>query len=164
MAENLTAQLPESLRTIRTRHLLTMRLDVRPIVVIGAAPGGFRRVGIVPGGVFDGERLSGVVLDGGNDWQLLRSDGSVLLDVRLNLKTDDGALISMSYKGLRAGPSEVLKRVDAGEAVDPSTYYFRTNPLFETASAKYGWLNDLLAIGAGFRNAQGVIYSIFEIL
>jgi hypothetical protein len=46
-----------------------MRADVKPIVVIGAAPGGYRRVGIVTGGVFDGDRLSGVVLDGGNDWQ-----------------------------------------------------------------------------------------------
>jgi hypothetical protein len=164
VSENLTASLPVALRTIRTRHLFTMRLDVRPLVVIGAAPGGFRRAGIVPGGSFDGDRLSGIVLDGGNDWQTLRSDGSVLLDVRLNLKTDDGDLVSMSYKGLRTGSPDILKRIDAGEAVDPSTYYFRINPIFETASTNYGWLNHILAIGAGFRAADGVIYSIFEVL
>lgn len=164
MSENLTANLPETLRSLQTQHLFTMRADVKPIVVIGAAPGGYRRAGIVTGGVFDGDRLSGVVLDGGNDWQTLRSDGSVLLDVRLILKTDDGDLISMTYKGLRAGSPDILKRIDAGESVDPSKFYFRTNPLFETSSTKYGWMNNILAIGSGFREAKGVIYSVFEVL
>jgi hypothetical protein len=121
-------------------------------------------VGIVPGGVFEGERLTGIVLDGGSDWQTVRSDHSVLLDVRLNLKTDDGHLIAMTYKGLRAGEKEILQRIDAGEAVDPATYYFRTNPMFETASPKYGWLNNILAVGVGFRNEKGVIYNLFEVL
>jgi hypothetical protein len=164
MSEKLTENLPEVLKAIHTKHLFTMRAEVRPIVVIGAAPGGFRRAGIVPGGVFEGERLSGTVIEGGNDWQILRSDNSVLLDVRLNLKTDDGDLICMTYKGLRTGDAEILKRIDLGESVDPSTYYFRINPIFETASEKYGWLNNFLAIGTGYRSADAVIYNIFEIL
>jgi hypothetical protein len=49
-----------------------MRLDVRPLQIIGATPGGYRRVGVVPSGVFDGERLSGRVLEGGADWQNVR--------------------------------------------------------------------------------------------
>jgi hypothetical protein len=164
MAENLTANVPDILRSIHTKHLFTIRLDVRPIIVIGATPAGFKRVGVVPGGVFEGERLTGIVLDGGSDWQTVRSDHSVLLDVRLNLKTDDGHLIAMTYKGLRAGEKEILQRIDAGEAVDPATYYFRTNPMFETASPKYGWLNNILALGVGFRNEKGVIYNLFEVL
>jgi hypothetical protein len=47
MSENLTANLPETLRSLQTKHLFTMRADVKPIVVIGAAPGGYRRAGIV---------------------------------------------------------------------------------------------------------------------
>jgi hypothetical protein len=57
------------------------------LLIVGAAPGVFRRVGVVPSGVFDGERRSGEALDGGSDWQAVRDDGSTTLDVRLVLKT-----------------------------------------------------------------------------
>jgi hypothetical protein len=164
MPANLTANLPESLKTVNTKHLFTMRLDVKPSVVIGQTPNGFKRAGIVTGGEFDGDRLSGIVLDGGTDWQLVRPDNSVMLDVRLNLKTTDDELISMAYKGIRTGAPEILKRVDAGEAVDPSTYYFRIMVSFETASANYSWVNSIIAIGVGSRGPAGPTYSLFELL
>ena len=123
-----------------------------------------RRIGIVFGGGFEGERLSGEVLDGGSDWQSVRHDGSTLLDVRLNLKTDDGALIGVTYKGIRQGPPDVIARLERGEPVDPDSYYFRINPMFETASEKYAWLNNILAIGTGHRFAEGPVYNLFEVL
>jgi len=141
-----------------------VRLDVKPILAVGETPGGIRRVGVVTGGAFGGERLSGTVLDGGSDWQTVRSDASVLLDVRLVLRTGEGELIGMSYRGLRAGPPEVLRRIDAGEAVDPSAYYFRICPVFETASADFGWLNRIVSVGTGLRTSAGPIYSVFEVL
>jgi len=57
----------------------------------------------------------------------------------------------------------VIDRVNKGEDVDPATYYFRTNPVFETAS-RYSWINGILAIGAGYRTPAGVIYNMFEVL
>jgi hypothetical protein len=164
MSEQLGEGLPEVLRGIRTKPLFVFRLDVRPLQIIGGSEGAFRRIGVVPGGVFEGERLSGTVLEGGSDWQLLRADQSVSLNVRLILKTDDGALIGMTYQGIRAGAPEILKRIDAGEEVDPASYYFRINPLFETGSEKYGWLNNIIAVGAGRRTAAGPVYSVFEVL
>jgi hypothetical protein len=161
---SLLENLPEALKNLRSRPLFVMRLDVKPLQVIGAAPGAFRRIGVVPGGRFEGERLSGVVLDGASDWQTVRSDGATTLDVRLVLKTNDDALIGMTYRGIRHGPADVLARLEKGEEVDPSSYYFRTNPLFETAAAKYAWLNRIVAIGTGHRRADGPIYSIFEVL
>jgi hypothetical protein len=118
----------------------------------------------VPGGEFEGERLSGKVLGGGADWQGVRSDGATTLDVRIVLKTTDGALITMRYRGLRHGPPEVIARIANGETVDPSTYYFRITPVFETASDRYDWINRILAVGIGTRRADGPIYSIFELL
>ena len=156
--------LPEVLRSIRTRPLFVMRLDVRPIAVVGATPGANRRVGIVYGGSFEGARLSGEVTDGGSDWQAVRTDGSTTLDVRLVLKTNDGALIGMTYLGVRHGPADVIKRMEQGEAVDPAEYYFRITPSFETAAPQYDWLNRIVAIGAGDRRADGPVYSIFEVL
>jgi Protein of unknown function (DUF3237) len=163
MSANLIASVPTLLQSISTRHLFTMRLDVKPMVIIGATPAGFKRVGVIPGGIFEGERLNGVVLDGGCDWQTVRSDGTIHLDVKLMLKTDDGELINMMYQGLRAGEREILQRVDRGEAVDPATYYFRTTVMFDTAAVKYGWLNHILAIGTGFRTAKGPVYNLFEL-
>jgi hypothetical protein len=155
---------PEVLRNVVGRPLFIMRLEVKPYQVPGPTPGGFRRVGVVPGGSFEGDRLSGEVLEGGNDWQFVRGDNTVTLDVRLMLKTGEGELIGMTYKGLRHGPPAVIARLAKGEEVDPSSYYFRINPIFETASPKYDWLNRAMAIGVGYRRAKDVVYSVFEIL
>ena len=164
MTVNLRDSLPDILREVRTKSLFVMRLDVHPLQIIGQAPGTNRRVGVVPRGTFDGERLSGEVLDGGSDWQSVRSDSSTVLDVRLVLKTSDDALIGMTYRGIRQGAPDVIARLEKGEAVDPAEYYFRIAPLFETAAPHYAWLNNVVAIGIGHRCADGPIYSLFEVL
>ena len=164
MSTPLTDNLPDALRAVRTRSLFVMRLEVRKLQIVGATPGAFRRIGVVPGGSFEGERLSGVVLDGGSDWQTVRADGATTLNVRLVLKTTDDALISMTYQGVRHGPPDVVERIEKGEAVDPASYYFRINPLFETAAAKYDWINRVVSVGTGHRRADGPIYSVFEVL
>jgi hypothetical protein len=164
MARDAIDALPEALQSIRTRPLFVMHLAVRPIAVVGATPGANRRVGIVYGGSFEGARLSGEVTDGGSDWLAVRSDGSTTLDVRLVLKTNDGALIGMTYRGVRHGPADVMKRIEQGEAVDPGDYYFRITPAFETAAPQYDWLNRIVAVGAGYRRTDGPIYSVFEVV
>jgi len=164
MTSDLKQDLPDALKAVRSRALFVMHLNVRPLQVIGATPGAFRRIGVVPGGVFEGERVRGEVLEGGSDWQAVRSDGATTLDVRLVLRTADDELIGMQYRGLRHGTPDIVARIDKGEAVDPASYYFRINALFETASSTYDWLNRILAIGVGHRRAEGVVYSLFEIL
>ena len=164
MSRGLIENLPVALKTLRTQALFVMRLDVRKLLIVGATPGGYRRIGVVPGGSFEGERLSGEVLDGGSDWQTVRADGATTLNVRLVLKTEDEALIGMTYQGIRYGPPDVMARMENGEVVDPMSYYFRINPLFETSDANYEWLNRVVAVGIGHRQADGPIYSIFEVL
>ena len=164
MTADFQDSVPTALREMRTRPLFVMRLSVRPLQILGKTPGVFRRIGVVPGGSFVGARLSGEVLEGGSDWQSVRGDGSTTLDVRLVLKTTDGALIGMTYRGVRHGPAETIARLEKGEIVDPESYYFRIAPLFETASEPYAWLNKITAIGTGHRFADGPVYSIFEVL
>ena len=156
--------LPDTLRAIRTRALFVLRLAVRPVVSVGATPGVHRRIGVIHAGTFEGDRLAGEVMDGGSDWQSVRSDGSVGLDVRLVLRTNDDALIAMTYRGIRHGAPDVLRRIDQGEAVAPEAYYFRMAPMFETASSSFGWMNRILAIGVGHRLPDGPVYSVFEVL
>lgn len=159
----MSIELPPALQHIELRPLFVVRLDVKPPLVVGSTPGAFRRVGIVPGGSFEG-RVSGVVLDGSSDWQTVRADGAVTLDVRLLLRTHDGVAIAMAYRGLRCGPADVIARLDRGEAVDPAEYYFRISALFEVASSSsYDWLNRIVAVGTGHRYSDGPVYSVFEV-
>ena len=164
MPASITDSLPDALRELRTRPLLAVKLDVRGPMPLIAIPGAQRRIGVVTGGSFDGERLSGVVMDGGSDWQTLKADGTVHLDVRLVLKTDDGAFVAMTYRGVRHGAPDVIARIDRGEVVDPSEVYFRSIVQFETAAPQHDWLNHLVAVGVGHRRADGPVYSVFEVL
>ena len=161
----LSATLPDALKKINLRPLLTMRLTVGPSALFGRGPAHDRRVRLVTGGRFESphDGLHGRVQPG-SDWQTLRSDNATTLDVRLVLETDDGDLIGMTYNGLRHGPAETLARLDRGESVDPSEYYFRSAPFFETASERFGWLNRILAIATGHRLPDGPIYNVFEVL
>jgi hypothetical protein len=143
---------------------MTMEVAVSAIQKIGAVPVGTRSVAAIAGGHFAGPRLRGTVLADGGDWTLLRSDAVLELDLRLTLKTDDGALIYLTSFGLRHGPPQVIAALARGEIVDPSTYYFRTTPRFETADPRYMFLNRLLAVSSGDRRPEGPIYTINEIL
>jgi hypothetical protein len=163
MSNSLSQELPEALKSLRTRPLFVLREQVPPLLVIGQTPDAYRRIGLVQGGTFEGERLSGEVVSG-NDWQSVRNDSCIKLDVRLVLRTTDGALIVMTYQCLRAGTPEVMQKLDRGEAVDPTSYYFRMNPMFETSAPKYDWMNRIISVGTGHRLADGPLYSIFEIL
>ena len=117
---------------------------------LGDTPMGHRMMAVVGqgSGTISGDRVRGQILGGsGGDWLLLRPDGTGQLDVRITIKTDDDALIYMRYEGIVAG--DAVPRVLRGEAVSPADYYFRTTPYFETSSAKYAWLNKIVAVGVG---------------
>jgi hypothetical protein len=96
MSNDFPDDLPAALRSVHTKPLFVMRLNVSPLQILGQTPTAYRRVGVVPGGTFSGARLNGEVLDGGSDWQAVRSDGSTTLNVRLVLKTHDQELIGMT--------------------------------------------------------------------
>jgi len=144
---------------------MTLRVVVAKPQDIGAVPHGSRRTAPLSGGAFEGPRLRGTVLPGGSaDWQLLRADGVLEMDLRLTLQTDDGALIEMRSFGLRHGPPEVMAAIARGETVDPAAYYFRTTPRFETAHPAYAFLNRILTVASGDRRPEGPIYTVDEVL
>ena len=153
-----------SFYSMTSRLLMMLQVFVSPPQKLGAVPHGTRIIAPITSGTFEGPRLRGKVLPGGGDWTLSRSDSVLELDLRITLETDDGALISMTSFGLRHGPPEVLAALARGESVDPSKYYFRTAPRFETSAPSYAFLNRLIAIASGDRRATGPIYTINEIL
>ena len=143
--------------------LLRAEITLAPAQELGETPLGRRRVIPITGGSFRGEKLSGRVLDGGADWQLIRSYCVAELDARYTLETSDGALIYVNNFGYRHGPAEILQRLAAGNPVDPSLYYMRTTPRFETSAERYQWLNRTICVATGARRAAAVELDVFEV-
>jgi hypothetical protein len=134
---------------LQSELLMDLILDTQPPNNIGSI--GVNRV-IVPvsGGTFDGARLKGTVLPGG-DWIVRRPDGSSVLDVRIILQTDDGQKIYMQYRGISYTPKD-------------GAQYWRIVPVFETGAEKYLWLNNIVAVGVHRTLPGKVAYRIFQIL
>jgi hypothetical protein len=150
---------------IEFRHLFDISMSLHPPISLGSTPAGDRRIFPISGGSFQGERLKGEVFPQiGHDLLLGRTDGGFQQDVRLLLMTHDGANILMTYRGIRRASAEVSARLAAGEAVDASEYYLRTTPLFETGDDRYAWLNGIVAVATGARQANGVMYEVYEVL
>jgi len=150
---------------LASRPLFTLRMTLHPPYDLGATPLGHRRVIAVSGGEFEGDRLRGSVLPhAGSDWLLERGDGAFQQDARIALATDDGALIAMSYRGVRHSTPEIAAQLARGEPVEPTGYYLRTAPFYETTAPRYAWINGIVSIGVGRRIPTGVSYDVFEIL
>ena len=136
---------------MRSRPLMTLRLDTAPTQDVGAGPRGARVTFPIRGGAFEGPKLRGKVLPGGGDWVVRRADGVLELDLRITLETDDGALIHMTFEGIRNDGA-------------PGGPYFRTISRFEAGDGTYAFLNRLLGVGSAQIGPDGPLHVIEEIL
>ncbi len=148
---------------LETEHLFDVHVDLEPPQDLGSTPLGARRIFIVKHGTFEGPKLSGTVLPGGGDWWLGLRNQAGELDVRATLRTDDGAMILMTYRGVLDVAPEVAVRALSGEDVNSSSYYFRTAPRFETGAEQYAWLNKLVCVAAGSFGPNKVAYRVFGV-
>jgi hypothetical protein len=131
--------------------LFRLEAELGSRAAIENGPQGTRVIRNVTGGHFEGPRLRGAIEGPGGDWITVRADGSSKLDVRLTLRTDDGAVILMTYSGIGF-------RSEAGDV------WLRTAPLFETGDARYAWLNRVQAVGIGqVPSASLVTYDVYAL-
>lgn len=149
---------------LKTEFLMTMEAGVEPVSDLGGTPDGPRRIVNISGGYFQGPKLKGKILRNGGDWVMQREGYGARLDVRIVMRTDDGADIYCTYGGiLKITPEQLAAaREDAG--YDPANYYMRSNPLFHVAAGTYAWLNDVVAIGVGRIILGGVRYDVYQVL
>ena len=139
----------EELRAPAFEYLGTLRAETGTRTVVENGPQGTRTIVQVASGRFEGPRLKASVQAPAGDWITNRADGSYRLDVRLTLKTDDGALILATYNGIG-------QTTDVGASL-------RIAPLFETGDARYVWLTRLQAVGVGERVGTAVKYDIYAL-
>ena len=143
--------------------IFTIHAELSGILNLGRTPYGERRIIDIVGGTVRGRKLDGRILPGGADWQIVRSDGAADIQARYTIETDAGARILVTSDGLRHGSPEVLERLARGDNVDPSLYYFRTVMRFETADPAVDWLNRILALARGQREARAVRLDVYEV-
>lgn len=130
-------------------YLGTLRADIGTRTVVENGPQGTRTIAQMVGGSFEGPRVKASLQTPAGDWITNRADGSYRLDVRLTLKTNDGALILVTYNG-------VGQTTDKGATL-------RCAPLFETGDSRYSWLTRLQAVGVGERVGSTVSYDIYAL-
>jgi hypothetical protein len=135
---------------LQSEFLFDLNLEAQALHNLGSAGGG-RLIVPVSGGTFSGHGLKGTIVAPGGDWVVQRPDGSRVLDVRILLQTDDGQKIYMSWRGIAYTPPV-------------GALFARILPLFETASPKYAWLNNVVAVGVYRPDFGKIAYRIYRIL
>jgi hypothetical protein len=122
----------------------------RPVVTEG--PFGTKVVATVTSGSFVGPKINASLAEdvAAGDWLTLLADGTFSLDVRLSLRTDDGADIYVTYVGY-------------GTRNDDGTAKIRTAPRFETGDERYAWLNGLFCVALGTTTPDGVEYEVYAV-
>ena len=139
---------------------LTLDVDFAGIVRIGAGPEGFRGIARVTGGRIEGEGLSADVVIG-EDWFVIRSDGSVGIDVRATLRDDADVPLALTYVGELSGMPEALANFARGKAMVPGSYVLATRARIGSGDPKYAWLDALSLVGSAEQTAGGVIYRFY---
>lgn len=81
-------------------YLGTLHAEIGTRTVVERGPQGTRTIVELVGGRFDGPRVKASLQVPAGDWVTNRADGSLKLDVRFTLRTDDGALILVTYNGI----------------------------------------------------------------
>jgi len=134
-------------------------------LIVGDTYEGVRRIIPILEGSFEGPDIRGtIVADGAADWQFTRPDGVTQAQAVYALRTHDGVLIQVRNYGLRHGPDAVMKRLAAGEEVDPAEYYFRTVPRFTAPAGDYAWLNRSIFVCSGARFPDSISLWVYRVL
>jgi hypothetical protein len=149
---------------ITTEYLMTLYAPLDPPQKIDDS---LTIYNVGPGGSAQGPKIKGTVIAPAADWIRLMPGGNLRQDVRLTIKTDDGALIYLTYNGIISRSNEVARRNTKGEVLTSADEYFLTSPTMETSSNDYLWLNRVQCIGKMVQVKSGkgafVRYDIFVV-
>jgi len=159
------AQAADAPTPLSSRFAFEAAVSVATPLVVGPGSHGLRRVVPITGGTVKGPQLTGRVVPGGADWQVVRPDGVLAIEAKYTLESHDGVLIMVTNRGLRRGPPAVIEKLSRGEPVAPSEYYFRTTAEFEAPTeSTYAWLNRSVFVGVAERTSSAAIIRFYEVL
>ena len=149
---------------LETEHLFDYAVVLKPPVMIGRGQYGTRLFYEVRDGRISGPALNGEVLSGGGDWPLVDEEGWTRVEVRGQARTDDGALLFLSYRGVIEPTPALLSAMRSGGATGFDDQYWRVSIEVETGDPRYRWLSQSALIGRGrIREGPGVVYQVFRV-
>ncbi|GMA21223.1 DUF3237 family protein [Arsenicicoccus piscis] len=123
-----------------------------------------RRVVPIRGGQVHGTGVSGRVLAGGADFQLLVADTAAHLEARYLIDLDDGTRLYVDNRAIRSASPEDSAALARGEAVDPDRVYFRCAPRLAAAvDGPWAWVHERIFVGVGRRAPRGVTIEFFVV-
>lgn len=138
-------------------------IDLSAPMDLGCVPTGERRIIPIIGGTIEGPRMNAQILNGGADCQIVSADGTAVIDTRYTARTADGYFLYVQAEGFRHAAPDVLARLDLGEDVDPSEYYFRLTIGLECGSPAHAWVNNTAFVASAQRRPGGVTYDLFAL-
>ena len=151
--------------SLELTHEFSFWLGLTPSVDFGTGPLGHRTYFEVTEGAATGKRFSATAFGGGGDWILIGPDNYARLDVRLQFKTDDGALVYIQYNGLLELNAKVDEVMAGGAGTAYSDQYLRTTPRLETSDERYAWINQSVFVARGhFFPGPKVEYEVYRVL
>jgi len=135
---------------IGLEHVLTYHFKTRgPLGDTDGSPRGARQYWEMTEGTLEGEGLRAHLAMPGGDWMTVSSDRFARPDVRVQLETDDGALILLHYTGLVERTDAFLAAAEANRPTDWPDQYMRFAMTFDTGAERYSWLNESLFLAEG---------------
>ena len=135
---------------LQTEFVYEAIVEISAPIEVGNTPQGKRRYIPITGGTFRGEKLRGVVLSGGADWQTERKDGATEVDALYSIRCDDGTVIIVHNSGIIS---------DGGK-------YLRTAPRFVAPDGPHSWLTRSQFVGSvvGGPRPNTVAIRVFRVL
>ena len=131
------------------RPLCHVTYQLAEPITVSAGPTGSRTIGEITEARWEGERLRASLKGrAAADWAYVEPSGRVLVDARVTLETDDGAIIYVSYTG----------RMDVNTAAVYSAMFF------ETGDERYEWLTRILGVAKGAFFGESLQYEVFEVV
>ena len=113
-------------------YAFTIAADLGEIREVGKTHAGVRRVIPIVGGTVTGPSLTGDVLPGGADWNVVRPDGAIHIWARYEIRISDGPIVSVVNEG--------LAYFDAAAPDAGNTPSIPTHPVFEVPDGGPMWL------------------------
>jgi hypothetical protein len=147
---------------ISTEYLMPLNA---PLAAAQAIDSSLYVYNVRPGGWVKGPQINGTLQAPGGDWFRVLPSGVSRLDVRATIKTDDGALIYISYNGIFKDTEETEARANQGEVLTSKDLYFVIAPTMQTSAKKYEWLNGVQCVGkmVSYKSDSYVKYDIFVV-
>lgn len=163
---------------LTTRHAFTLHVSLAPAQDFGHTHAGRRRFIPITGGTIQGPLLTGMILAGGGDWNVVRDDGVVEVFAKYTIQADDDdqTLIVVTNTGWgrasQAQMDSVFQDADPsaaslGEDKQGNRWYTKTCARFEVArGSAYEWLGKSVFVGdlRPPTEANKVVIDVYEVM